>query len=206
MNITNYSTLKTAVMEWLHRSDLNDRVADFIGLGEAQLNRMLRVRDMETSATITVSTSNSYASIPTGFLEAVSLVDDFGEPLVPLTPTQLAGQAYGAEAGRPMYYRLSNRIDFERRGDQAYLYTMRYYKRLDIETDGTNAVLTSHPDIYLYAALLAAEPYVVNDQRMALWATMLERLISDANWRGTRNINTLKTDIGAIGRSNIMNG
>jgi hypothetical protein len=40
-------------------------------------------------------------------------------------------------------------------------------------------LLTYAPDIYLYASMLEAEPFIMNDERVPLWATALERAITD---------------------------
>ena len=44
---------------------------------------------------------------------------------------------------------------------------------------GTNWLIARHPDLYLYAALLEAEPFLRNDSRVALWQSMLETAITD---------------------------
>jgi len=56
---------------------------------------------------------------------------------------------------------------------------MHYVKRFDIATDATNWLLTNHPGVYLYGSLIEAEPYLVNDTRIKLWAS----LYKDA-WEG----------------------
>ena len=206
MAITTYDELKTAVANWLHRSDLTSRIPEFISLGESHLNRNLRVREMEYESTLTLSTVNPYVSLPTGFLEAISIVDDQGESLVPLSSDILAREAYWANSERPQYYRIGSRIDFERIPNSAYAFKMRHYKRLDLDTDLTNDVLTQHPDLYLYSALLTAEPFIMNDARLPTWAAMLERAMNDANYRSSRNIRTLRTDVSATGSLDILRG
>ena len=46
MAINSYSSLQTAVANWLDRSDLTDRIPEFIDLAEARINRALRVTFM----------------------------------------------------------------------------------------------------------------------------------------------------------------
>jgi hypothetical protein len=201
--MTNYDELKTAVENWMHRSDLTVRIPEFIQLGEAAINRKLRVREMEESASVFLNTIEDYAALPAGYLEVVSFVDDEGKPLVALTPEELAKTN---SSGKPCYYRISNRIDFERVPDSDYTFTLRYYKRLNIATDLTNAVLDNHPDIYLYSALLQAEPYIKNDARIQTWRAMLDGLIQDAHWNAQRTRRTLLTDISFAGTFNVVTG
>ena len=56
--------------------------------------------------------------------------------------------------------------------DAAYNYTMYYIARIPALSSirPTNYLLTSSPDIYLYAALMEASPYLKDDARVALWA------------------------------------
>ena len=44
MSITNYTELKTAVANFLARSDLTDRIPEFISLAEGRLSRELESR------------------------------------------------------------------------------------------------------------------------------------------------------------------
>lgn len=44
----------------------------------------------------------------------------------------------------------------------------------------SNWLIVRNPDLYLYAALLEAEPFLRNDGRVALWQSMLETAITDA--------------------------
>ena len=43
----------------------------------------------------------------------------------------------------------------------------------------TNWLLTAHPDAYLYGSLLEAAPYLMDDARLAMWATALERVLAE---------------------------
>ena len=46
MAIGTYAQLQTAVANWLDRSDLTDRIQEFIDLAAALINRNLRIRAM----------------------------------------------------------------------------------------------------------------------------------------------------------------
>jgi len=197
--IQTYEELKAAIKNWLHRDDLDARIPEFISLGESAINRMLRVREMETKSTVTFSTVT--APLPAGYMEMIAFSDDLGVPLVAVSADELNSNI----VGKPHYYRVSSVIEFDRTPDTEYTFNLRYYKRLDIENE-VNAVLLNHPDIYLYAALLSAEPYLKNDQRITTWKGLLDGLITDAHWQAQRNKNTLKTDVSVIGSFNITTG
>ena len=42
-------------------------------------------------------------------------------------------------------------------------------------TNSSNLWLADTPDLLLYAALGEAEPYLMNDERLATWASMYDR-------------------------------
>jgi hypothetical protein len=68
MALTNYTTLKASIANWLNRSDLTTEIADdFIKLVEADFNSKLRVRKMITQSTITIDSETE--ALPTGFLQ-----------------------------------------------------------------------------------------------------------------------------------------
>lgn len=206
MSLSNYNELKTSVADHLHRADLTTVIPDLVKLGEARLNRRLRLRSMIDDTTITPSQVNRYVSLPTGYIETIAFVNDYGEDLQEVSYEELKDIGYGISGRRPRYYSITDRIDFECVADSSYSLDMRYYKRLDIETDTTNDVLTNHPDLYLYSALLAAEPYLKNDKRVTVWAELLNTSINEANQRDTRNDRRLRTEIGGNRQFNILRG
>lgn len=206
MSIANYSELQAAVANWLERDDLTDRIPEFITLGETILNRRLRTRDMETSATIMPSTTVRYVALPAGYMELVSFMDDLGDPLSAVDSETLESLAYGQSATRPSYYRISSRIDFDAVADKTYSFKFNYLKRLDIATDLTNAVLTNHPDCYLYSALLQSAPFIMDDERVNTWRALLEVAVRDANNQENRNLAVLRTDLPLVSSFNISTG
>ena len=73
MALNNYANLKTAIANFLARDDLTSEIDDFIDLTEADFNRRLRIRAMETvntSFTIDAETE----ALPTGFLQVRSFI------------------------------------------------------------------------------------------------------------------------------------
>jgi hypothetical protein len=81
---------------------------------------------------------------------------------------------------------------------------MLYYKYFTGLSDSntTNDMLTYHPDAYLYAVLLEAEPYLQNDKRVQLWVGAYElakKGIIDSNERDRHSgvAPTTRIDYGA---------
>jgi len=72
--ITNQATLRTAVADWLNRTDLtNSQLDQFIEMGEAMIYENLRVPTLERLATFTVAEADSSIDIPNGYLDVIEL-------------------------------------------------------------------------------------------------------------------------------------
>lgn len=183
MAISNYTELKAAVESWTHRGDLTAVVPDFVSMGEAYLNRVINAPEMEENATVTTSTSDRFASLPTGCKQVKSLADSNGELMRPALAGYVQAESIGASSGLPRFYAVTDRFEFDRVSDQVYSLSCIYTKKLDIETDTTNWLLTDHPDCYLYAALMQATPYIKNDSRVSLIKGLLDDAIHAVNSR-----------------------
>ena len=184
MAISNYSELQTAVANWLDRDDLAARIPEFIALCEARFNRSLRIRAMETlDISVDTVSGTSTVALPTGYVQMrdISLITSPITQLQYVTPEIMNRLNAGSFTGKPETYTIiANNILFGPTPDAVYDISMLYYKTFDALTDAapTNWVITNAPDVYLYGALLEAEPFLMNDQRVQLWATALTQSIT----------------------------
>ena len=79
MALSTYTELKTAIANWLNRSDLTDEISDdFIKLVESEYNAKLRVKAMLNSKT-DYSITGETVAVPTG-PPKVSLEEKLGLP------------------------------------------------------------------------------------------------------------------------------
>nr|BAR28747.1 conserved protein of unknown function [uncultured Mediterranean phage uvMED] len=187
MALTNYSSLKTSIANWLNRSDLTSEISDdFIKLVEADMNSKLRVRKMITQTSFTIDSETE--ALPTGFLQVRDMYILSGSTKYPLrymTPSQMDQVKGTSQTGLPLAYTiLGDTFRFMPRPDNNYTAYINYYKGFDAlsDTNTTNYILTSHPSIYLYGSLFHAANFLggVNPQQVQTWqqmyATSLERL------------------------------
>ena len=189
MAIGTYAELQTAVANWLDRDDLTLRIPEFIALAEAKMNRVLRISLMEnvSTAIIMAGGTRDY-SLPTGFtgMKEFHLTTSPITPLSYITPEMMNRMWAGSNAGRPQAFTLfsdagTRKIKIGPSPDSAYTTSMLYLKKIDSlsVSNPTETMLTENPDIYLYGALLEAEPFLMNDARVQLWAGMLQQVAKD---------------------------
>ena len=184
MAISNYSELQTAVANWLDRDDLSARIPEFISLAEARFNRLLRLRSMESKQTAsTVSGQRNY-NLPASYIQ----MRNFQLNTSPITTlSYVTPEIYdrlwgGSSGGIPKFYTIvADEISLGPIPGSVITMEMLFYKRFDnlSASTTTNWLLTYAPDIYLYASMLEAEPFIMNDERVPLWATALEKAITD---------------------------
>lgn len=204
MAIGTYAQLQTAVANWLHRADLGPQVPDFITMAESRLNRRLNLRIMETDAALTTTPGSRYVSLPADMDTPIALWLETWQPRQKLTnqlPEQL--QVDAATPGVPVYWAVDNaQIAFQRPAAQAYGLTFRYRRKFALsDAAPTNALLTQYPDVYLYATLLEAAPYLRDNPSIPLWQDRLDRAVKEiqANDADTRALAPLVTEFGALG-------
>ena len=184
MALSTYAELKTSIGDWLNRSDLTSVIPDFISLAEAQVERTLRTRQMIVRAN--ASFNAQYGAVPDDFLETKSLKLTSTNPETPLS--FLSIDALDAEmtkftaSGRPKFFGIvGGQFRIVPTPDSNYATELTYYAKLSklSASVATNFILSASPDIYLYGALLQAAPYLQDDNRISVWATLYERALND---------------------------
>lgn len=192
MSLDTYSNLKTELAAWLDDSSLSSYLDTFIDLCEAEINRRLRVPEMEKRATATVSTTTRFLALPTDFTEMRKLRLN-SDPLwefEQLTPHQI-GIYYLSGSGKAKYFCVNgDELEFNRIFDSAYTAEMAYWKKLSAlsGSNTTNTILTNYPELYLYGSLKSASAFVKDDERINLWAGLFDKHLSDANRAARNNI------------------
>jgi hypothetical protein len=192
MSIATYSELNTAVANWLDRDDLTDRIPEFIALCEARFNRLLRIRAMEYKQTATTVSGQRNLALPTGFIQMRNLQMN-ENPIVPMqyvTP-EIYDRLYGSTlTGTPqMYTIIADEIQLGPIPGSALTIEMLFYKKFDALTAAatTNWMIINAPDVYLYGCLLEAEPFIMNDPRVQLWAAGFKQAITDMQEQDNRD-------------------
>ncbi len=180
MPFDNYTNLKTSVAAWLSRTDLTDEIDDFIDLAEAEFNRTFRNERMLTETSITTSSTTSFATLPTDFLEVDNLSFDSDPRGIEFVTTKQLKQTRSGEAskqGRPVVYTIAasstsggaQRIQFGPSPDGVYTFTLNHYEKITAlsTSNATNWLLDNYPGAYLYGALKQALGFIQDTDRRA---------------------------------------
>ena len=179
-----YAQLRSTIADYLNRDDLTSVIPTFIRLAESKFNRKLRVRQMVKRATAIIDTP--FFAPPGDWLES----KEFQLNTNPLTKLEFITESYGNElratryvaAGKPSYYTVvGNQLEFIPSPDTQYDGELTYYAKIPSLSDSntSNWLLAYAPDLYLYGALIEAEPYLKNDERLSVWGELYLRVVAD---------------------------
>lgn len=186
MGITNYTDLKATIASYLARSDLTSTIPDFIRLAEVRMRRDLRLRQMLKSSVTNTTGGDDTVSLPPDFLQLRDLfvVTSPIRGLQYVTPSVFSRNGRVHESGLPTYYTIiANEFKFAPTPDTDYSLRALYYAAPDYLTDSnpSNVFLAYAPDLLLYGSLIEAEPFLMNDARIQLWAGMYDRGLAALN-------------------------
>lgn len=194
MSLSTYSGLQTSIGNFLNRGDLASIIPDFITLAEAQMARRFvsrsksglsiprrLVKRTETS----LVANDEFVACPSDFLGPKRFILE-SDPIKQLD--YLGADSFTAMkkrdqwTGAPKYYTvIGSEFQFYPIVDQAYTGELHYIYRIAALSDAapTNWLLTDYPDVYLYGALTASAPYLRDDARTQVWATLFQTAVED---------------------------
>jgi len=188
MALDTYDNLKTEIASFLNRDDLTANIDTFIDLAETRHARDLRIREMETVSTsiTTVAGTQSY-DLPTGYLELryAMLQTSPYTMLQYMTPADFF-RVYneGEGTGMPVYYTIvGKKIYLGHSPDSANVLELGFFQRATAlsSSNTTNDILTNFPDLYLYGSLAETSPFLMQDERLAVWSSLYKEGVKTAN-------------------------
>lgn len=182
MALATYSELVSTVESYLARTDLTSIIPTFVQLAQERMTRDLRTREMLKVATTTAT--DSTVELPTDFLE-MREIHFQGNPPITLeyeSPDKFFRDQLTTTSGLPYYYTIiAYELQFAPAPDSSMTLQMLYYAKPTYisSTVSSNLYLANYSDALLYATLAEAEPYLMNDARIQVWATMYDRAIAN---------------------------
>ena len=154
----------------------------YTGISTETLTGCTRAANSTTAAAHTDTTSviEIYTTFTAGTIS--DNVNKIIHPLNYVTPQLLPRINAGSITGIPEAYTM--RAGYILMGpvpSSSYTMEIDYYAKVAALSDAapTNTMLTNNPDIYLYGALLEAEPFLMNDARAQTWSQAFFKAIQD---------------------------
>ena len=206
MPFDTYTNLLVSLDNYLgQRVELQPIYPDFVSLAERRMYRDVRAREMIRR---TVALLNeTWKWLPVDFIKARRVTANPGmQTNTAFTSVRLTGMSTGqleaqyvgqAEYPMPEAYAIEGmQIRFAPALSTQSLpsgildptqyrnFEIVYYARfpaLDATDTPTNVVLDTYPELYLYGALIEAEPYLIDDQRIAVWKGMYDDAVNRIN-------------------------
>ena len=183
MTISTYAELQTSVASWLARSNLTSIIPDLIMVGEKWIFRKARARSMETALSVTIT--SGVAPVPSDFIALKhARIDASPAKHLRVRPATWIIENYPlrSSGGAPRFIGVDGTdFIFGPFPDSGYTVLGTYYAKPTVVSSSANALFTDNPDLYLFAALAEAAPYIKDDPRIALWVAKRDMILNDVN-------------------------
>lgn len=181
MALANYTDLKNSIEDWSKRHDVNTLLDDFIDIAEAEMWKMLRIRDMEARATASATTR--FLALPTDFIEMRRLKLTSGSNHYELQYDTPETIKVSGTSGRPQRFTVTTQLEFDRTPDSTYTVEMQYYKKLTAlsSSNTTSAILTNHPMCYLFGSLWALHTWARDEGQADYYYSRFMTAVDSAN-------------------------
>lgn len=180
MTIATYSELVTELEAYLNRSDYTPRIPTFLALVESRLNRLLDDPEMEVRATATGT--GQFTALPSDFkrLVGISTGGRWFNGLEQVSGSRITSLDQSI-SGDPRYYAIVDGSITFAPIDTAANMTMLYVRRIPALTAAapSNWLLTMAPDLYLYGALIQANIFGWQDERVPGFKTLFDEAIAE---------------------------
>lgn len=186
--ITGYTSLQTAVTDYLARSDLSSFVPNFIQNWEERFYRQPKNFGRWMESALSSPIASSVIAVPSDYL-GLKYAYVNGSPSSKLDRVSL-NQLYGTyprggDTGLPRWVsRDTTNFVFGPAPDSAYTIKGVYWSKPTLIRSFTSDaaahwLIVNAPDLVLYGALLEAEPFMKNDKRIEVWSSFYKQALSD---------------------------
>lgn len=190
MSFSTYSGYVNELLGFLQVSNADITTAQatsLIAVSENDVNLLLRVREMETAYSATISNGN--AAIPSGYLELKFAYIE-GTPTRPLTKTtpdvvyhKFPDRTNTTPTAETLVAENGNNFIFGPMGSNGDVMKGTYYAKPPsmADTQTTQPTFSAYPQVYLWGALSKAEPYIGRDPRIQTWESFFAKSLEIAN-------------------------
>lgn len=190
MSLSTYADLKTAAANWLKRSDLTSYLDDLVTVGETWIYRNVRATQMEQSLASQLTVASGEATLPSDWIAPKIVIYYSGSldyVLEPLSAVDLYTKFPSRTEDVPAFYAIDgSKIVFGPGIPDSATVKGTYYQNLGLVSASAHALFTAHPDLYLFATLAEAAPFLKDDARVALWTAKRNEIAKDINSFATK--------------------
>ena len=184
--LTDYAGLQASIANFLHRSDLNSIIVDFIKLAEVRINGDLDARSQDTKTTLSTSIAQETVGLPTDCINIRHLSVSSVTPVITLdyvSPDQFETVYPWGNNGIPQVYSvIGGDIYLAPKPDAVYSLDLVYKAKVpNLSTNLTTWLMTNYPNVYLYGALCESAPYLKDDNRIPVWEMKYKEAIQSVN-------------------------
>jgi hypothetical protein len=176
----NYGDLKSHFNDLLNRSDITPTLTtQFIDQGIARIQRQLRIPANEKLKNYTISGLASEITLPTDFLEIISLYANEYE-LQRITMSKYRELANNAYEGKPQFFvREQEKLKLFPQPTSGTI-SLYYYGEFDAMTQDSdeNILAKIAPDLIIYSGLTYAAPYYL-DQRSEIFEQRYTQFLAE---------------------------
>lgn len=182
--ISNYSQLKTAIANFMHRTDLDSNLPTFIQLAEKRITNIIKSGQLENLHTTYTVAAQETIDLPADYTALKSIViKTIPQKQLTLRPAHIINQYNQMQVtGRPEFYCIElDKIKLSPIPDAAYQIDIVSFDRLDAlsDTNTTNWVLEQYPYLYLYASLVEASIFTNDVELIELYQSKYNQAIED---------------------------
>ena len=179
---TNLSELRAEVKDWGNRANISDSLVDsFINTAQNRANRILRLPDMEASATLTVA--SGIAAIPSDYEEVKELLVSLSSGNRSLERKDIIEvDKYATYTGDPcIFARKLTNFHMSPAVNDIVEVELYYYIKLPalVADSDTNIFITNSPDLLKYGALTELFLFIRDDQNAAVYEAKFRAVMQE---------------------------
>jgi hypothetical protein len=184
----NYGEFKTLVRTYIKRTDLDDLIPTWVAMAGLRIDSDCKLAAQEYRTTTPAVAQ--YIPLPADFIEMRNIQVDYRGQLALeyLTPEQLDNMTFQRLEGPPRFYTIfNNQVELYPQGTAESELTLELFyfaKNPDLTSDlQETKVLSQHPQLWLYAVMVEAMPFLEHESGQASWATMYRDMAEVLNTR-----------------------
>ncbi len=179
------------IREWLDVDIIeytDVRLGQFLYLGEETLNRRIRNRHTELFTTAVIGATDAGAvTFPSDFQEMRSVhLEVTGDAIDAVSPAEFFKLRVkgNPDTDTPLVYMLVANVGYFFPYGSGSSLSIIYYRKIPHLVSGsveTSVFTDEFSDALLFASLLSAAPYMIDDVRMSMWGTKLDSILAEIN-------------------------